>query len=204
MHTLNESGATAGVRVAEEEVVQPPLPGVDVEPSPRLAVEAVQGIAGRLLVWAGALLSAVGVVTTARDLISHHHGIGLYLLAGGLLLLFLATLDMWRVERKRTANLSSAITSLRQSAARLQANVDHLTQDRDHWVQHHAAVSERYSELLHRQLFEVTGGQPQVGGSSASGTVGDIHTLHFPQPLSGPYRFETVIDPDAEGEPPAP
>jgi len=155
------------------------------ESSVNVAVEGLRGVFLRALAWlVGGIFGVVGAVTTIHDLWTHHHGIGPYLLAGGLFFLFLAVLDMWRVER---SNHRRQATRADQNAAALSAEKlesARLIGERDHWQRLHAEESAQNRRLL-EELYR-TGPAPQGGRPIIATTTSPISTS-YPYTVHGRF-----------------
>jgi hypothetical protein len=135
-----------------------------------IAVEGAHGITTRSLAWAvGGILGVVGAVTTVLNLLHHNHGIGPYLLAGALLLFFLAAWDMWRKERAKNRRATRVVRRLEARVDPLEDKVQFLEQDRDGWRRMEAeevSYNRRLTEeLYHLQRPQVSGGAPGVAST---------------------------------------
>lgn len=154
------------------------------------AVQGARGSTARRLVWiVGGLLVAVGAVTTAVNLLRHGHGIGPYLLAGGFLVMFLASYEQWRGERTRGRRMRRLIRKLAARVERLEERTRYLEHDRDDWRRmqaEEAAASGRLSEEIGQLQLRL---QPRVSG----GTLGVASTIAAQPPIFQP-----------PGPPPAP
>jgi hypothetical protein len=137
----------------------------------------------RRLAWVvGALLVVVGAATTTLNLSRHDHGIGPYLLAGGFLVLFLASYDAWRDERTRGRKGRRLIRKLAARVDRKEECTRHLEHDRDGWRRMQAEEA-----AANRQLLEEIGQlqqrlQPRVSG----GTVVVATTIAAQPPIFQP------------------
>jgi hypothetical protein len=156
---------------------QIPLQPVGEEPT---VSAAVRGLTGRVLAWVvGGILGLVGAVTTIGDLLHHHHGLGPYLLAGGCFILFLAAIDMWRVQRRQNVELRRRVTALDTEMTGLRADVRHLTHDRDEHQQLLAKAHDRNQELLMRELVVPP---PNTGGDARVEARQDPSPFTTPEP----------------------
>ena len=132
--------------------------------------EGAPGHGVRLLVWVvGCLLVAIGAVTTIQDALRRHHDLGPYFLAAGILLFFLAALDMWRAERIRARRAVRTIRRLTARVEHLEENRRHLEQDRDQWRGMHAdeaSINRRLADEIQRvQRPHVSGGTAGVAST---------------------------------------
>lgn len=147
-----------------------PVRGEDEPPLGALRKDA-RGAGVRLLAWAvGGLLSVIGIVTTVQELLQHRHGVGPYLLAAGLLVVFLAALDIWRVERTRVRRDTRTIRRFAARIERLEDSRHHLEHDRDQWRMmqaEEASINGRLAQRMQRaQRPGVSGGSASVATSS--------------------------------------
>jgi hypothetical protein len=143
------------------------------------AAQETLGSRVRWLAWvAGALLGLGGLATTIRDGQHHHLDVGPYLLAAGLLLFFLAALDMRRAERTRARRATRLVRRLTARVGRLERNRHLLEHDRDQWRRmqaEEAVISRRLAEDLRRVQ------RPHVSGGSAG-----VASTNAPLPVLGP------------------
>jgi hypothetical protein len=139
--------------------------------SPGAAKKGVSGLGARFLAWVvGGLLCLIGAVTTVADALRHQYGIGPYLLAAGFFFLFVAALDLWRVERFRARRATRTIRRLADRVERLEVNRQHLEHDRDQWSRmqaEEASINRRLAQRIQRvQRPRVSGGLASVATSS--------------------------------------
>ena len=152
-----------------------PVRGEDEPPLGALRKDA-RGAGVRLLAWAvGGLLSVIGIVTTVQELLQHRHGVGPYLLAAGLLVVFLAALDIWRVERTRVRRDTRTIRRFAARIERLEDSRHHLEHDRDQWRMmqaEEASINRRLAERMQRAqrpaCFRRFGQRGDIQSSNAS------------------------------------
>jgi hypothetical protein len=140
------------------------------ESPPGTAKTGAPGHGARWLAWvAGCLLAVIGAVATIQDSLRHDHDVGPYLLAAGVLLLFLAALDMWRAERIRARRATRTIRRLDAREARLEDNRQHLEHDREQWRRMHAeeaSINRRLADEIQRvQRPHVSGGTAGVAST---------------------------------------
>lgn len=118
------------------------------------AAEGARGHGARWLVWAlGCLLAVIGAATTIQESFRHHQSFGPYLLAAGFFLLFLAALDMWRVERSRARRDTRTVRRLVARTKLLEDNREHLEHNRDQWRRmqaEEASINRRLTDELRR------------------------------------------------------
>jgi hypothetical protein len=118
----------------------------------------------------GSLLCVIGTVTAIENSLHHPQSVGPYLLAAGFLLLFLAALDLRRVERTRARRATRTIRRLAARVEREEVTRRHLEHDRDQWRRmqaEEASINRRLAAEMQRvRRPRVSGGR--AGAASTS------------------------------------
>jgi hypothetical protein len=112
----------------------------------------------------GSLLCVIGTVTAIENSLHHPQNVGPYLLAVGFLLLFLAALDLRRVERTRARQAARTIRRLVARVEREEVTRRHLERDRNQWRRmqaEEASINRRLAAEMQRVR------RPRVSGGRA-------------------------------------